>query len=186
MFQMKFRRRAEQKTNYRKRLLMLLGRKNRIVVRRSSNGFSIQLVKYAEKGDQTFVEITSKHLREHGWKGHTGSMPAAYLTGMLFGKTAAKEGFDSGIADLGLQSKKSQSLFAAALGVRDAGIDIPVDAEIPGERLKGKHIADYAQHLKSTDQEKYRKQFSACLKSGLQPENITQHFEEVKKRIGEL
>lgn len=186
MFQMKFRRRVEQKTNYRKRLLMLLGRKNRIVVRRSSNGFSIQLVKYAEKGDQTFVEITSKHLREHGWKGHTGSIPSAYLTGMLFGRMAAKEGFDSGVVDLGLQSKKSQSLFAAALGVRDAGIDIPVDAEIPEERLKGGHIEKYAQHLKDSDPEKYRKQFSACLKSGMQPENMTQHFEEVKKKIEEI
>ncbi|MBI4018186.1 MAG: 50S ribosomal protein L18 [Candidatus Aenigmarchaeota archaeon] len=182
MMRMQYKRRAQLKTNYRRRLRLLLGRKDRIVVRKSISGFSIQLVRYSESGDQTFVEVSTKHLREHGWKGHGGSIPSAYLTGFLFGKTAAKKGFGSGVIDFG-QESVSQSLLAAALGARDAGIDVPVGAEVPEERIKGLHIAEYARKMKGSEPENYKKRFSAYLKNGLAPENIPEHFEEVKKTL---
>ncbi len=185
MMRMVFRRRRDRRTNYRRRLRLLLGRKNRIVVRKSLSGFTIQLVKYRESGDETLVEVSSGHLKKYGWKLHRGNLSSAYLTGYLFGKVCAKKGFIDGIIDLGLQSKTSQALFAVALGIKDVGIDVKVGAEIPEDRLKGQHISKYAEYLKKNDNERYRKQFSAYLKDGVSPENVTQHFEETKKKIEE-
>ena len=179
-------RRNEQRTDYRKRLRLLIGRKNRVVIRKSLNEFNIQIVKYKESGDETVTEVSTKHLKQYGWKGHGGNLPSAYLTGFLFGKIAIKKGFDEGVIDLGLQSKKSQALFAVALGIKDAGFSIPVNAEIAQDRLKGGHIAKYAEHLKKNDQEKYKKQFSAYLKNGFNPEKLPEHFDEIKKRIEEI
>lgn len=183
---MAFVRRKEQRTDYRKRLRLLIGRKNRVVIRKSLNGFNIQIIKYKESSDETVTEVSTKHLKQHGWKGHGGNLPSAYLTGFLFGKIAIKKGFDEGIIDLGLQSKKSQALFAVALGIKDAGFKLPTNAEISEDRLKGGHIAKYAEHLKKTDADKYKKQFSAYLKNDFNPEKLPEHFDEIKKKIEEL
>ena len=185
MFRMKLKRRKSQRTDYGKRLRLLFGRKDRVVIRKTLNNFSIQLVRYKDKSDQTLVEVSSKHLRQHGWKGHGGNISSAYLTGFLFGKIAAKKGFDSGVIDIGMQSKNSPVLMAAAIGVKDSGIEVPVGAEIPEERIKGRDIAAYAKKLKN-DPEKYKKQFSAYIKNGLDPEKLPEHFEETKRKIEEM
>lgn len=182
MMRMAFRRRAEQRTNYRRRLRMLSGRKIRIVIRKSLNSFSIQMIQYRESGDQTVLEVSTKHLRKYGWKGHGGSIPSAYLTGLLFGKTAAKKGFTDGVLDIGFQS--GPALFAAAAGIRDAGIDLPLGAEIREEQVSGKDISAYAKLLKE-DAARYRKQFGAYIAAGLDPEKLPEHFEETKKKIEE-
>lgn len=186
MVEMALARRRESKTNYRRRLRLLLGRKNRVVIRKSLKGFTVQFVKYSESSDQTLLEVSTKHLAKHGWKGHSGSIPSAYLTGFLFGKMAAKEGLDKGIIDIGLQSKESRTLFALASGVRDAGINVPLGAEISAEHIRGEHIAKYAKHLKESNPEKYKKQFSAYLKDNFNPETLPEHFDEVKKKIEEM
>lgn len=186
MFRMQMKRRKEQRTNYRRRMRLLFGRQSRIVIRKSSSGFSIQLVKYRESGDETLLEVNTKHLCQHGWKAHGGSVPSAYLTGFLFGKIAAKKGFGSGVVDVGMQSGSSQTLIAAARGLKDAGLDIPLGAQVSEERIRGKIIADYAKQLKEGDVEAYRKQFSSYLKGGFDPEKLAEHFEEVKRRIENL
>jgi len=159
-----FRRRREQKTDYNSRLKLLKSGLPMLVVRRGNDNIHIQIVQWNKDGDKTLAEEISRNLRKVGWKGHCGNLPAAYLTGMLLGKKALKAGVNEAVLNLGLQlSTKGNALYAAAKGVRDAGVDVPVDEEIlpDDERVSGKHIASYVKGA----------------------ENIVKNFEEVKKKI---
>jgi large subunit ribosomal protein L18 len=180
-----FRRRREQKTNYRQRLALLKSGKPRLVVRRALNNIRVQLVRYERDGDTVVVEANSRELRKHGWLAHCGSTPAAYLTGLLAGLKAMKAGVEEVVADLGLQtSVKGSSLYAAVHGAKDAGLSIPVGKEILPDsgRISGRHIAQYAALLKK-DKGKYKKQFSSYIKNNLDPEKLPEHFEDVKKKM---
>ncbi|BFI73340.1 50S ribosomal protein L18 [Nanoarchaeota archaeon] len=183
----KYRRRRENKTDYRKRLKLLKSGKPRLVVRRFLNNIQAQIIEYNEKGDKTLLTIHSKVLeKKYGWKGHRGNLPTAYLVGLLIGLEAKKKGINEVILDIGrYSSTKGNSLYAVLKGVIDAGLNIPYNEEIlPDEnRIKGEHIKNYALLLKENDPEKYNKQFSRYLKSGLEPEKIVEHFEEVKNKI---
>ncbi|MEK6887552.1 MAG: 50S ribosomal protein L18 [Candidatus Aenigmatarchaeota archaeon] len=183
---MAFDRRRRQKTDYVQRLALLKSDKPRLVIRKGTNNFHIQLISLGAAGDITEVDVFSKALRKYGWKGHGGNLSSAYLTGYLVGLIALKKNIKEANVDIGLQmSVNGSSLYAAAVGARDAGLLVPVGKEaVPKmDRISGKHIADYAQKLK-TDNEKYKKQFSAYIKSGMQPEDLPKHFEEVKNKIG--
>ena len=130
-------RRRAMKTDYVHRLALLKSGKPRLVIRRSLNGVHVQVI-FFESGvhdarsassgcDKTVVDIFSKSLREMGWKGHCGNLPAAYLTGYLAGLSAAKQGIKEANVDIGLQtSSKASCLFAAAAGVRDAGLSVAI------------------------------------------------------------
>jgi len=179
------RRRREGKTDYEQRLGLIKGNKRRLVVRRSLNYIHAQIVEYSEKGDVTVIEKSSKHLQNYGWKLHCGNLPAAYLTGLIIGMDAKKKGIDEVIVDIGLEtSTKGASIYALIKGAIDAGLKIPVDQKMfPSEdRINGKHIARYAQELKS-NKEKYSRQFLVYIKNGIEPEKIVEHFNEVKKKI---
>lgn len=181
---MRFNRRQEEKTDYVQRLGLLKSGKPRLVIRRSLNNFHIQLITNDTDGDKTVVEMFSKALHKYGWKGHCGNVSAAYLTGYMTGLNARKQNIKEAVVDLGLQtSVKGSSLYAAALGAKDAGLSINIGKEILPhmDRILGKHIAHYAASLKGQD--KYKKQFSAYLKKGLNPEELSKHFEEVKRNI---
>lgn len=181
-----FKRRREKKTDYKRRLALLKSGKPRIVVRRSLNYIHVQIVSFGAEGDAAVVEDFSKSIKEYGWPFHCGSTPAAYLTGLLAGLKARKAGIQEAILDMGLQtSVKGSVIYAAALGAIDAGLRIPIgESIIPSmERISGKHISDYAARLKKESNEKYRKQFSAYIKNNLDPEKITDYFEETKSRI---
>ncbi|HLD38901.1 MAG TPA: 50S ribosomal protein L18 [archaeon] len=182
---MTFDRRRRQKTDYVQRLALLKSDKPRLVIRKGTNNFHIQLISLGAAGDITEVDVFSKALRKYGWKGHGGNLSSAYLTGYLAGLMALKKNIKEANVDIGLQmSVSGSSLYAAAVGARDAGLLVPVGKEaVPKmDRISGKHIAAYAQKLK--DSEKYKKQFSAYIKSGMQPEDLPKHFEEVKSKIG--
>ena len=181
---MHFRRRVQEKTDYVQRLALLKSGRPRLVIRRSLNNFHVQIVMTDTTGDKTVVETFSKTLHRYGWKGHCGNISAAYLTGYIAGLAAKKHSIKEAIVDLGLQtSVKGSGLYAAALGAKDAGISINIGKEAlpPMERIMGKHVGEFAAKLKG--QEKYKKQFSAYLKRGLNPEEMSKHFEEVKKHI---
>ncbi len=180
------RRRREKKTDYRQRLFMLKSGKTILVVRRSINNIHMQLIQYHKKGDKTVLEDSSKSLKKYGWKGHCGNLSAAYLTGMLIGFKALKKNIREAILNSGLQmSVKGNAIYAAVAGAKDAGMEIPVGKDIlpSRERISGRHIAEYAAKLKKSSTERYKKQFSECLKNGLEPEKIEDHFEDVKKNI---
>jgi len=138
-----FKRRWMQKTDYAARLKLLKSGLPRLVVRRGNDNVHIQIVQYDAPGDKTLVEEISKNLKKFGWKGHCGNLPAAYLTGFMLGKKAAKAGIASAVFDIGLHmSTKGNALYAAVKGVKDAGVDVAVGDEIlPNEaRIRGEHI----------------------------------------------
>ena len=180
------RRRREQRTDYRQRLRLLKSRKPRFVVRASVNSITCQIISHDSKGDRTLVSATSLELKKHGWKGHTGNIPAAYLTGFLCGQKAKKHKVKEAILDMGLHiSVKGSRIYASLKGAIDSGLDIPHSVDIlPSEdRIKGAHISRYAELLKKESPEKYGKRFSAYLKGSLQPEDLAKHFEEVKQKL---
>jgi large subunit ribosomal protein L18 len=140
---------------------------------------------YDEKGDIVLVSAHSRELVKMGYKGHCGNLPAAYLTGLLLGKKAVEEGLEEAILDKGLhRATKGAAIFAVLKGALDAGMDIPCGEEIIAdeERLNGTHIKQYAELLKE-DEEAYKKQFSKYLEKGLNPEDLPEHFEELKGKI---
>ncbi len=180
-----YRRRREQKTDYRKRLALLKSRKIRLVVRRNINNIHAQLVEYNAGGDRTIAEEVSKNLSKYGWKGHNGNIAAAYLIGLVIGFKALKSNIKEAVLDMGLQrSTKGSAIYATVAGARDAGLDIPAGEEmLPSkERLQGLHTASLAKALK-TKQDRYKRQFGDCLKKGLDPEKLPEHYNEVREKI---
>lgn len=143
----KFRRRREGKTDYKQRLALLKSNTPRFIVRISNQYVICQVVKYAEGGDKTVVSISSKKLKDFGWKYSGKNLAAAYLSGFLAGKLAKKKKVDKAVFDIGVQSNKSSKLFAALKGAVDAGIEIPHNtSKIPNEeKLCGKNISEQAQ-----------------------------------------
>lgn len=178
-------RRREKKTDYRARLALVKSMQARLVVRRSLDNIHIQLVEYNKAGDATKTEVFSKKLQKYGWLYHGGSVPSAYLTGFLAGKMALSKGISSAFLDIGLQtSTKGSIIYAAALGAKEAGLQIPIGSGIlpSSDRLTGRHISEYAKKLKE-DPKKYSRQFSNYIKINLDPENIAKNFAEVKNKI---
>lgn len=141
-------RRKEKKTNYNRRLKLLLSKKPRLVVRKSLKYTYAQIIKYQKNSDQTLVSCSSKNLSKFGWKGSYSNVPAAYLTGFLIGKKAVKNKIKSAVLDVGLQScTKGGKIYAVLKGAIDAGLNIPksekTEEMFPSEdRIKGKHIKD--------------------------------------------
>lgn len=141
-YQVPLRRRREQKTDYDQRLELLKSGQTRAVVRVSNNNTRVHLSTYEREGDENTAQTLSRELEEYGWDGHTGNLPAAYLTGFLAGM---KANVDEAVLDAGLRSVKSGGrLFAAVEGLRDAGVHVPAGEEmIPDEgRLRGEHIEE--------------------------------------------
>jgi large subunit ribosomal protein L18 len=142
-----YRRKRESRTNYKKRLKLLLSGKTRLVVRKSLKGTYAALVQYAEQGDRIVAAASPQDLRKMGWQFDCGNVPSAYLVGLLLGKRAKRAGIGEAILDSGLRNPvKKSRVYAAVAGVVDAGVVIPHSPEVlpPKERLEGKHIAAYA------------------------------------------
>ncbi len=173
----KFRRRQEEKTNYKRRLALIKSNQTRITFRKSNKYIKVQAINYDPKGDKCIASATSKELKEIGWKANK-NIPSAYLTGYLLGKKAIKQKVKKGIFDLGLITpvRKSKA-FATLQGVIDSGIEIKMgeEAKVPEDRLKGKHIEDYAK----TNEEK----FSEYSKNGIDPKTLTNLFDKTKNAI---
>ncbi len=184
-YRVAFRRRREGKTDYQLRRGLILSGLPRLVVRGSLRNFTAQMVKAEMNGDKILVASSSTELiRKYGWLGDTGTVSAAYLTGLLCGYKAVNQGITEAVLDIGLSyPSRGSRIFAALKGALDAGLGIPFDEErLPDEkRIKGQHIAEYAKHL-SSNMEAYQKQFSTQLAKGLKPEEITAHFEQVKEK----
>ena len=85
-----FRRKREGRTNYRKRLKILASNKSRLVVRKSLNNITAQVIEYHDDGDRIILSSDSKTLKKFGWKANKGNLPSAYLVGILLGTLAKK------------------------------------------------------------------------------------------------
>ena len=144
-YTMPFKRRREGKTDYKRRLKLLTSKKPRLVVRKSLKYLTATIVEYSENGDKILATASSKELKKMNWKFATDNIPAAYLTGLILGKKAAKINVKALILDAGLHpSTKGNRIYAVAKGVLDSGIAVPISEEVlPSEdRIKGKHISE--------------------------------------------
>ncbi len=144
-YKVAFRRRREGKTDYRLRLKLLISRKPRLVIRKTSRQTRMQIIVPKPEGDATLADATSLELRKYGYKGSTSNVPAAYLTGRLLAKKASKAGITGAILDIGLHpSTRGSRLYAALKGAVDGGLDVPHDPEIfpSEERIRGEHIPE--------------------------------------------
>lgn len=183
-----YKRKREQKTDYKKRLKLLISKKNRLVVRKFNKNIVAQIIEYDQNGDKVVAAAHTRELIKLGWKGARGNIPAAYLTGLLCGKKAAKAGVKEAVLDTGLQSSvKGSAIYAALKGVVDSGINVPHSKEIlpPEERIYGQHIAEYSKIL-SKDKARLEKQFGDYIKKGVSLENFKKNVEEVKAKILKL
>jgi len=171
------------KTNYRKRAAVIIGRHSFVTVRVTDQNVSTQVIKTTPTGDLVIASAHSHELAKHGWKGATNNLPACYLTGLLLGKKALEKGTGKAVLYIGKEHFTTR-VAACAKGIADSGVDIPISEEsVPPEaRIAGQHIADYANSLKS-DEREYSSRFSALLKNGLKPEDYPAHFEEVRAKI---
>nr|MCG2895698.1 50S ribosomal protein L18 [Vulcanisaeta sp.] len=185
-YKVKFRRRREGKTNYYKRREMIKSGLPRLVIRKTNRYIIAQVVIAKVPGDVTIVSATSKELLGFGWKGGTKNTPSAYLVGLIIGYKALLKGIKKAIPDIGLhRPTKGARVFAVIKGAVDAGLEVPHGEEIlPSEdRITGKHIAEYAEKLKSENEALFKARFSMYLARDLDPVDLPRHFEEVRKRI---
>jgi len=144
-----------------------------------------QVVVAKPKGDEVLVSAQSNELSsKFDWKGSTGNVPAAYLTGLLCGLRAKKEGITEAILDIGLiPPTKGSRLFATLSGVLDSGLGVPHSEEkLVKNWVNGAHVANYGKKL-SSDSEAYSAKFSGYLKQNLAPEKLPEHFTQVKADI---
>jgi len=185
LYNVAFRRQRKGKTDYKKRLKLLLGDKPRLIVRTSLKRMYSQIVEYDEKGDKTILNVSSYNLKKYGWNAGFSNLPSAYLTGLLVGKNAVKKGIKELIPDIGLnKSIKGGKIYALLKGVIDIGVKVPCSEDIfPDEnRIKGEHIRKYAEDL-SKEQEKFKKVFSEYIKENFDPLKIKENFDIVKNKI---
>lgn len=80
------RRLREEKTNYKKRATLLIGKRDFITVNITNENTQVQVLKPGMTGDKVIASAHSNYLLKKGWKGSRKSIPAAYLTGYLAGK----------------------------------------------------------------------------------------------------
>ncbi len=161
-----YRRKREQKTDYKKRLRILLGNKPRLVVRITNQRVIAQLIEFTTTGDKVVAAVDSFGLKKLGWSHSCRNLPAAYLTGMLIAKKGLQKGCQEAVLDTGFKlAQKQGRLFAFLKGVLDGGLPVPHGGEniFPTEeRLMGKH-----------------------LKSGSSAEQTAAQFAQIKQKIAQ-
>lgn len=183
-----FRRKREQRTNYKKRLHLLFSQKPRLAVRVTNTRIIAQIISFRPTGDIVTLGVDSLKLRTLGWAYSCQNLPAAYLTGLLIGKEALAKGVKEVILDTGVfVPHRNGRIYSFLKGAVDAGLRVPHSKEgiFPSvERISGKHIQDYAAHLKAgKNLAPYERHFAQYLKSKVDPQQITAQFEAVKKKI---
>jgi large subunit ribosomal protein L18 len=135
------RRLREEKTNYKKRGTMLMGKRDFITVNITNENTQVQILKPGMTGDKVIASAHSRYLLDKGWKGSRKSVSAAYLTGYMAGKKALVNGAKDAIMYTGTR-RYTQRMAAALKGVIDAGVQVPADPEtFPSEeRINGEHL----------------------------------------------
>lgn len=146
------RRKRERKTSYKKRFGFLKSGLARVVVRKTNNFMTVQLVESFESRDKVLVSYSSRDLIKKGWskehKGSLKSVPASYLTGYMAGKLILEKHKGKVILDIGLQRNKPNGrLYAVLKGLVDSGVDVAHDSRVfpSDERVEGKHLKEEIQ-----------------------------------------
>ncbi len=180
----KFRRRRESVTDYKKRLGLVKGGSDRVVVRKTNRRIIGQIVRYGPGGDRVLVYADSSELSAAKWPGRA-NRPTAYLTGILLARKAAKAGSAKGehILDIGIASPVGGSIpFVFAKGCIDGGLKINGTFSID-EKSYNMSDSKYIEQMKSKDSARYQKLFSSYIKEGFVPEGLGKTFADVKDKI---
>ena len=146
----------------------------------------VQVVEAKLQGDYVKASASSRELIKMGWKGGTGNLPAAYLTGELAGRRAIASGIKEALLDIGLKSSsKGSRLYAVLKGLVDSGLAVPHSPDnLPSDdRLAGMHVSAYAKNLSTQSSDQYKKHFSGYLTRGLKPEDLSAHFKQVREQV---
>lgn len=135
------RRLREEKTNYKRRKLLLMSRRDFVTVQISNENTLVQIHKPQLTGDKVISSAHSRFLLKKGWQGSRKNVPAAYLTGYLAGKKALSQGTKDVILYSGTR-RYTQRMAAALKGVIDAGLQVPADEELlpAQDRINGDHL----------------------------------------------
>lgn len=145
---LRYKRRRNGETDYRRRMRMLRGGSTRAVVRVTNTQTICQLVDYTNDGDKVSISIDGKTLVDKfGWPldASRKSIPASYIAGFAMAKAAMVAGHDEAILDIGLAaSTPGNRVFAALKGMVDAGLEIPHNEDVlpSDDRISGTHIDD--------------------------------------------
>jgi len=145
---LRFKRRREGETDYRRRMKLLRGDTPRAVVRISNTQTTCQLIEFNPEGDLVLASVNGKTLVDkYSWPADVSrkSVPASYLVGYAMAKNAISAGYGNAVLDIGLSASSTGSrVFAALKGMVDAGLEIPHgDQVLPDEdRINGAHIDD--------------------------------------------
>ncbi len=185
-YRVPFRRRKEGKTNYHRRLKLIISRRKRLVIRCSNKHTTVQVVDALVQGDKILAQSHSSQLEKNfAWVNNAGNMPSAYLTGYLCGLRTKKANIQDIILDIGI-IVHNERIKAAFRGFLDAGIEVPHDEkwfpESLGERINGSHIENYAKLLKKKPAQ-FKKKFSKLLMKKGDPLKIVSDFEKTKKNM---
>lgn len=141
-----YKRKKQNKTNYRKRLALIKSEKHRLVIRKTNTRIIAQIIDFTETGDKTIVSVDSRELKNYGCNNVNNNLPYSYLVGYLIGKKALKKGIKEAVFDMGLNiNSKGSKLYSVLMGVVRAGVKIPVNEKVfPVEdRVKGAHIKGF-------------------------------------------
>jgi|TARA_B110000014_G_scaffold241936_1_gene211134 large subunit ribosomal protein L18 len=130
-----------EKTNYKKRKIMLMSKRDFISINVTNENTQVQILKPDISGDKVLASAHSRFLLKDGWKGSRKNIPAAYLTGYYAGKKALSKGVSNAIVYSGTR-KYTQRMAAVVKGVVDAGLQVPSNEETfpPKERINGDHL----------------------------------------------
>jgi len=172
---MKYRRKLENRTNYRKRLRLLVTDKPRLVIRKFLRHVSAQIIKFYYDGDKTIVSAHSRELLKYGYKSPRRNLPTAYLVGLLIAKKAKEKAIIDVIPDIGFYPPvKGSLIFSLIKGAKDGGLDITFDEEaIPDKRrIEGWHIVEYS--------EKNKERFTGYQ---INPSELPNNFNETKNKL---
>ncbi len=185
-YSLPFRRRREGRTDYKLRRSLLISGRPRAVVRLTNKYVYVQVTEAKPRGDYVRAAASSRDLAKLGWKGGTGNLSAAYLTGGLAGRRAVANGVKEALLDIGLKSSsKGSKLYAVLKGLVDSGLQVPhsPDNLPPEDRLSGTHVSTYAKGLSMEKGDEYKKMFSGYLGRGLKPEDLSAHFKQVRQQV---
>lgn len=173
---LKFKRRRQGVTNYKKRLALVKSGLDRVVVRQSGRRVLGQIVRYDAKGDAVVASADSAELaKQYGWPSRS-NRATAYLTGLLLAKKAKREG--ELVLDTGLSSPVRDSIpFVFAKGCIDGGLKIIGNIEIDEKAYGAERMVKYAEALSKS--QKGTKHFGAYGKV----ESLPALFKEAKAKL---
>ncbi len=178
----KFRRRRESVTDYNKRLKLAKSGIDRVVVRRTNSRIIGQVAKYTQKGDMILAHVDSEELKKFNWPARPNKA-TAYLAGMLLAKKFKDGAKNDHILDIGLASPVKDTIpFVFAKGCIDGGMKVRGTFKIE-EKAYNLSNTKHISALKSEDAERYKKQYSAYIKGGVEPESLGKLFNEAKEKI---